>query len=79
MKLSDLKDRVIINVNNGEKLGILGRCDLKIDSKEGTIKAILIPQGGIKQFFSLGSDYINVPWENIVQIGMDTIMVKLKE
>ncbi len=79
MKLSELKDRVVINVNNGEKLGVLGRCDLKIDSKEGTIKAILIPKGGIKNILSLGSEYINIPWENIVKIGMDTIMVELKE
>ena len=79
MNLSGLKDRIIININNGEKLGILGNCDLKIDEKQGKIVAVLIPQGKVKTFFSGEIQYLTVPWENIVKIGMDTIMINLED
>ncbi len=77
MEMSSLKDRVIININNGEKLGILGYCDLKIDEKEGKIISLLIPKRKFKMFFPSDSDYIEIPWEAIVKIGMDTIMVNI--
>lgn len=79
MKLSDLKDRIIVNINNGEKMGVLGNCDLKIDEKEGKIEAVLIPQGKVRAFFSGEMEYTTVAWENIVKIGMDTIMVDYKK
>ena len=78
MKLSDLKDRIIVNINNGEKMGVLGNCDLKINEKEGKIEAVLIPQGKVRTFFSGEVQYRAIAWENIVKIGMDTIMVDIK-
>ncbi|WP_290772805.1 YlmC/YmxH family sporulation protein [Anaerofustis sp.] len=79
MNLSQLKDRIIVNINNGEKLGILGNCDLQIDEKEGKIEAVLIPQGKARTFFSGEIQYLTIPWESIVKIGMDTIMIDIKK
>ena len=53
MHLEELKNRIIVNINNGEKLGVLGNCDLKIDEKQGKIEAVLIPQGKARKFFSI--------------------------
>lgn len=77
MNLSDLKDRIIVNMNNGEKIGILGSCDLQIDEKKGTIIAVLVPKGKTRSFFSGEVEYMVIPWEKIVKIGMDTIMINM--
>ena len=79
MHLEELKNRIIVNINNGEKLGVLGNCDLKIDEKQGKIEAVLIPQGKARKFFSGEIEYLTIPWDSIVKIGMDTIMVNLEK
>ena len=52
---------------------------MKIDEKEGKIEAVLIPQGKARTFFSGEIQYLTIPWESIVKIGMDTIMVDIKK
>jgi len=79
MNLEQLKNRIILNINNGEKLGILGNCDLQIDEKQGKIEAVLIPQGKTRTFFSGEVQYLKIPWDSIVKIGMDTIMVDIEK
>lgn len=45
MKLGELRDREIININTGEKLGTFGNCDLDIDLASGEIVSLLISEG----------------------------------
>lgn len=78
MKFENLKERELININTGEKLGLFGSCDLNIDIETGKIISLLIPEG--KAFFQLFNNdekYVEVPWEKIVKIGKDTIMISL--
>lgn len=77
IKTSDLRQREVINVADGKKLGFVS--DLDIDLEEGRIRSIIIPaQGKFFSFFARTGDYV-IPWEQIKKIGSDVILVELKD
>lgn len=66
----------VINVVDGRRLGVI--CDLDIDLEAGAVRAIVVPgTGRVFGLFGGDRDYV-IPWENIVKIGADTILVELK-
>lgn len=44
VKISELRNRDVVNVNNGERLGLIH--DLDIDLEKGTIRALIVPGSG---------------------------------
>ncbi len=77
LKTSDLRSREVINIQDGRRLGLIN--DLDVDLEKGRIRALIVPGSG-KLFGVFGGerDYV-IPWENIVKIGIDTILVELPE
>lgn len=68
-----LKDREVINVNDGKRLGYV--CDLSFDIFSGRINAIIVP--GECNFLGISKgENILIPWECIERIGDDIIIVK---
>jgi len=77
IKTSDLKQREVINIVDGKRLGFV--TDLDIDLEQAKIRAIIVPaQTRVLGLFSRGGDYV-IPWEQIRKIGSDVILVELKE
>lgn len=77
MKISDFQTKDVINIVDGKKLGQIS--DLELDLWHGRIEAIVVPNS--TRFFGLlsgGTDVI-IPWENIVKIGMDVVLVRLED
>jgi YlmC/YmxH family sporulation protein len=74
IRVSELRERDVVNVNDGRRLGLIKDLDLDLD--KGRVKAIIIPApGGIFGKLSrIAHDYV-IPWEKIVKIGVDTILV----
>jgi YlmC/YmxH family sporulation protein len=73
VKISELKQREVININDGRRLGIV--YDVEIDMEKGRIDAIVIPgTGRVLGLFSKESDIV-VNWENIKKIGTDVILI----
>lgn len=75
VKVSDLRNRDVINIVDGKRLGTI--CDLDLDLENGRVTAIIVP--GASRLFGLfggGRDYV-IPWQSIVRIGVDTILVEL--
>lgn len=71
-RFSCLKDKEIICVSDGRRLGFV--CDAEIDPITGHICALLVP-GPIKLTgLRLRPSFV-IPWENIVRIGDDIILV----
>ncbi len=73
---SELRYKEIIDVHTGFRLGYV--CDVELDDKEGCIAALIAP--GRPRFFGLfgrEDDYI-LPWETIVKVGSDIILVEIK-
>ena len=77
MKTSDLRQREVINIIDGKRLGFIS--DLDIDLEKGVIKSIVIPaQNKVFSLFSRTGDHI-IPWEHIKKIGSDVILVELPD
>jgi len=77
VKVSDLRSREIINTVDGRRLGMIK--DIDIDLEEGRITAIILPAGAGGRFLGLigKEEEIIVPWDKIVKIGMDVILVEV--
>lgn len=72
--ISELQVKEIISVDGGQKLGHM--TDLEIDVDKGKLIAIVIGGKG-KMMGLLGKDEeIVIPWESILTIGEDVILVK---
>jgi YlmC/YmxH family sporulation protein len=73
VKISELKQREVININDGRRLGIV--YDVEIDMEEGRIAALVTPgTGRILGLFSKESDIV-VNWADIRKIGADVILI----
>ncbi|MDI3534305.1 MAG: hypothetical protein PWQ82_670 [Thermosediminibacterales bacterium] len=77
IKTSDLRQREIINILDGKRLGTIK--DLELDLEEGRIESIIIPgPGKFLGLFGKDNDYI-IPWEDIKKIGVDVILVEMND
>lgn len=74
MRLSDLKDRDIVNVQNGSRLGAVADADFLLDGR-GQIKAMLLPWFNL--FKLKRSEEMVVPWDNIKKIGDNILFVDI--
>jgi len=73
MRINELRDRDVVNVNDGKRLGVIN--DLDIDIEKGTIKAVIIPgSGGFLGVLGKKQD-LSIPWEKVIKVGVDTILV----
>ncbi len=68
---SALREKEVINLCDGRRLGFI--CDLELC--DGQVTAIVVPGEGT--FFGFGRcARIVIPWEKIVTIGSDAILVR---
>ncbi|OIJ17754.1 hypothetical protein BKP45_19515 [Anaerobacillus alkalidiazotrophicus] len=78
IKISEIQAKEIVNVSNGKVLGHIG--DLDINLEEGTVNSLIIGGTGRMLTFLGGKESeIVIPWENIVKIGSDVILVRLED
>ncbi|MBP3504439.1 MAG: YlmC/YmxH family sporulation protein [Bacilli bacterium] len=74
MKLSELSNKDVIRDEDGTKLGRIE--DITIDTATGKIMSIHVNSGfRLSGIFSL-SEGIMIPWNKIVKIGSDVIIVE---
>lgn len=77
MRLCDFKQKEVINICTCRSLGCIS--DLEIDCDCGSILALIVPgPGKLCWFLGRDTEFI-IPWECIVQIGADIILVKIEE
>jgi YlmC/YmxH family sporulation protein len=77
LRLSDIREKEVINVYNGERLGYV--YDFEMDIEKGTLTSIIMPGAGkVMGLFSKPND-IEIEWKRIIKIGLDTILVNLKD
>ncbi|OAB33897.1 YlmC/YmxH family sporulation protein [Paenibacillus glacialis] len=77
MKISDFQTKDVINIVDGKRLGQIS--DLELDLRQGRIEAIVVPS--YSRFMGLfgGRSDLIIPWQNIVKIGSDVVLVKMEE
>lgn len=77
LKISEFQTKDVVNITDGRKLGMVS--DLEINLKHGRIDAIVCPgPGKFFGFFSAGQEIV-IPWNQIVKIGSDVILVRLED
>ncbi|MGB9779994.1 YlmC/YmxH family sporulation protein [Caldanaerobacter sp.] len=76
IKASELRDKEIIDINTGEKLGNI--IDIDVNLEEGKIEGIILPkETGFFRLFSKEPE-IYLPWSAIKKIGADVILVDFR-
>lgn len=74
MKLSEISSKDVINDEDGVKLGKI--VDAEIDVATGKIVNVTIYRG-FKFFNVFGSkDNVQIPWNKIIKIGNDVVIVE---
>ena len=75
VKISDLRSLEVINVANGKRLGMIH--DIELDVEKGKVTAFIMP-GGMKGWMLFKHrEEQAIPWEKLVNIGQDVILVEL--
>jgi len=75
MRVSELRVLDVINIEDGRRLGPI--IDLDLDLEKGIVKGIVVLTASrSKGFFGGGrNDDIFIPWEKIIKIGLDVILI----
>ena len=79
MILNELNQKEIINLNNGERLGIIAEADILVSENTGQILAFLMPEKKTPFKLFSESENIEIPWNSIRKIGNDMIIVELED
>ncbi len=74
MKASELKQKEVINISTGKRLGNI--VDFEIDLCSGRITGIAMPMPGKFSILSKNDKYIFVPWEKIKKTGDDVVLIE---
>ena len=74
MKLSDLQEKDVVNINDGRKIGRIIDAEVDISGKINYL--IVDEKRGIRTFLSSNSD-VNITFDKIKRIGTDVILVDL--
>lgn len=74
MKLSELQDKDVVNINDGKKIGNI--IDVSID-RNGNMSGIMVER--YKFLVSLfTNNIVEIKWTQIEKIGKDVILVNLE-
>ncbi|MEC1156928.1 YlmC/YmxH family sporulation protein [Cytobacillus horneckiae] len=77
IRISDFQMKDVVNVADGRKLGNID--DIDINLNNGKIDAVIVGGSGkMLGLFRKDEDLI-IPWNNILKIGEDVILVRFKE
>ncbi|MEW6771203.1 MAG: YlmC/YmxH family sporulation protein [Bacillota bacterium] len=74
IKVSDLRMLEVINVVDGRRLGLIK--DIDVDVENGKINALVLPGSSRLLGFFGKEEEVVIPWEKVVRIGMDVILVE---
>ncbi len=70
--INNIRSMEVIDITLGRKLGYIK--DLKIDCQDCKILSILIPVS--KNNWLSKFELMEIPWDDIVKVGVDVILVK---
>ena len=75
MRISDLKQKEVINICDCKRLGYVGDVDFDMDT--GRLLAIIVPGPGCFCGFLVREKEYIIPYSDICQVGRDIILVKV--
>jgi len=78
MRFSKLSGKEIIDLEHGERMGMVGQSDLVINEHTGSIESIILPAStflGVKKT----REALEIPWHAIRKIGPEMIIVEMRQ
>ena len=75
MRISDLKQKEVINIYDCKRLGYVADVDFDMDT--GCLLAIIVPGPGCFCGFLVREKEYIIPYSDICQVGRDIILVKV--
>lgn len=78
MRFSEFGSKEVIDLDNGERMGVLGQSDLIIHPETGEIESIVLAGSSFLGFGKKRNEVI-IPWNAIRKVGPDMIIVESKE
>lgn len=75
MRLSELKQKEIIDIDSGIRLGRIVDCELSFDAASGRLVDLMIPKQDDGFRFFGKSDVQIIAWERIRKISEDFILI----
>lgn len=75
MRLSELKQKEIIDIDSGIRLGRIGECELSFDVVSGKLIDLMIPKQEDGFHFFGRNDVQLVAWDRIRKISEDFILI----
>ena len=73
MRLSEIQNKDVINLNTGEKIGNI--IDVKVNEEDGKIESFILERKKFASFFS-SNEEIEIKYNQINKIGEDVILVE---
>ena len=77
MKASELRQKEVINIKTGKRLGNI--IDYDIDLRSGRVTGVSVPVQGKFSILSKNDQDIFVAWEKIKKIGEDVILIETED
>ena len=77
MKASELRQKEVINIKTGKRLGNI--IDYDIDLRTGRVTGVSVPVQGKFSILSKNDQDIFVAWEKIKKIGDDVILIETED
>ena len=83
MRLSQLLGKRIINIYDGEIMGLVGDSDLVVNPETGAIEGIILPfrpasgNTGSRLLRGENKHILNIPWEKVCKIGSEVLVVDI--
>lgn len=74
MRISELQDKDVINLNDGKKIGNI--VDLNIDEDGKTLDIVVEATSFLSNIFN--GKIIEIKWNHIEKIGKDVILVNIE-
>lgn len=69
----DLRQKKVIDIDTAELVGYIR--DMDIDVETGRINSVTVPSGSVLKVFGIGRS-ITVPWDRVMAVGREYILVK---
>jgi len=75
MRWSELAEKEMIDLVNGERLGLMGQADLLVDPRTGKVKSLILSTGG--SLFRKKREELTLDWGMIRKVGPEMVIVAL--
>ncbi len=73
MRASELEGKEVININTGDRLGVIRKSELVVNTATGFVEALILVKIGVG---GREKEIMTIPWQKIKKISDELIIVE---